>query len=72
MPNFTAKGLLDWLDSGSDMSCAEARAQIPALVEAEARGVNADADPQFARLLVHIECCAVCLTEYRRQSEAGK
>lgn len=59
-----AKSLLRALERPDDLACAEARAALPLLLEAERAGEDVDAQPEFAALLAHLDNCAACLELY--------
>lgn len=46
------------------LDCAQADEQLPALVQAEAAGVDVDATAAFAALLRHLDRCASCAARY--------
>lgn len=60
-----AARLLKALEQRSDLTCEQAQALLPALVEAELSGADADDLPQFAALLRHLDTCeADCVALY--------
>lgn len=59
-----AARLLRALEQPDDLSCAEAEALLPDLIEAERAGADVDADPAFAALLRHLDACPDCLELY--------
>lgn len=64
-----AERLLQALNEPDELSCAEARELIPALVEAEQAGEDVDANPQFAALLRHLDHCPECPELYAQLAE---
>src|SRR5262249_17868841 len=52
-----------------DLTCEEAQAQLPALVEAERAGVDVDAMREYAALLRHLDRCADCMELYTELAE---
>jgi len=69
LPDPQAKHLLKVLEQQSSLTCEEARAQLPALVEAELSGVDADTIPEFSALLRHLDTCQDCVALYSALSE---
>lgn len=65
-----AERLLKALEQHSDLTCAQAQVLLPALVEAEFSGADADALPHFRLLLGHLDTCeAGCVALYADLSE---
>lgn len=61
--------LLQALDAVDELNCEQARAQIPALVEAERAGEDVDAAPEYQALLLHLDRCEECLDLYSALAE---
>lgn len=64
-----AAELLRALEAPDTMACADARALLPDLAEAEAAGADADGMPRFAALLRHLDRCAECMASYVQLAE---
>jgi hypothetical protein len=64
-----AARLLDALSAPDDVTCEQARAQVPDLVDAERAGQDVDEAPEYVALLQHLGSCEDCTALYAELAE---